>query len=52
MKLLQWLKMTVRTMFDRLKKLYDEGIITTEGLQNAVGKGWITQEEYDYIIGA
>ena len=39
-------------MFDRLKKLYDEGRITTEGLQKAVTKGWITQEEYDYIIGA
>lgn len=38
-------------MFDRLKKLYDEGRITDEGLQNAVTKGWITQEQMEIIIG-
>lgn len=37
-------------MFNRLKKLYDEGRITEAGLQNAVEKGWITQEEYESII--
>ena len=38
-------------MFDRLKRLYEQGKITEAGLQNAA-KGWITQEEYEYIIGA
>lgn len=38
-------------MFDRLKKLYDEERITAEGLQNAVTKGWITQEQMEIIIG-
>ena len=39
-------------MFDRLKKLYNEGRITEVGLQNAVEKGWITQEEYNIIIAS
>lgn len=39
-------------MFDRLKRLYEQGKITEAGLQNAVTKGWITQEEYDYIMEA
>lgn len=39
-------------MFDRLKRLYEQGKITEAGLQSAVTKGWITQEEYEYIIGA
>ena len=38
-------------MFDRLKRLYEQGKITEAGLQNAVTKGWIVQEEYDYIMG-
>lgn len=37
-------------MFNRLKKLYDAGKITEDGLQKAVEKGWITQEEYDEIL--
>lgn len=38
-------------MFDRLKNLYDERRITADGLQNAVTKGWITQEQMEIIIG-
>ena len=37
-------------MFDRLKRLYEKDKITEVGLQNAVANGWITQEEYAYII--
>ena len=36
-------------MFNRLKRLYEQGKITEAGLQNAVTKGWITQEEYTLI---
>lgn len=37
-------------MFERLRRLYREGRLTVEGLQNAVLKGWITAEEMDLII--
>ena len=36
-------------MFDRLKRLYKQGKITEVGLQNAVTKGWITEEDYTLI---
>ena len=36
-------------MFDRLKRLYEQGKITETGLQNAVTKGWITEEDYTLI---
>ena len=36
-------------MFDRLKGLYEQGKITEVGLQNAVTKDWITQEDYTLI---
>ena len=39
-------------MFNRLKRLYEQGKITEAGLQNAVTKGWITQEEYNIIIAS
>ena len=35
---------------NRLKRLYEQGKITDEGLQNAVAKGWITEGEYNEII--
>ena len=38
-------------MYERLKTLYNEGRLTVDGLQNAVAKGWITQEQCDEIIG-
>lgn len=38
-------------MFERLKRLYNEGKIDEAGLQVAVEKGWITAEEKAQIIG-
>lgn len=38
-------------MYDRLKRLYDDGRITQTQLRNTVGKGWITAEEYAEIVG-
>lgn len=37
-------------MFNRLKKLYMEGRLTESGLQNAVAKGWITEDQKAEII--
>ena len=37
-------------MYDTLTRLYTEGKLTEAGLQNAVTKGWITQEQMDEII--
>ena len=37
-------------MFDRLKRLYDEGRITQTELKRAVSFGWITEEEYTMIV--
>lgn len=36
-------------MYERLKRLYDSGALTLEGLKNAVKKGLITPEEYTQI---
>lgn len=36
-------------MYERLKRLYDSGALTLEGLKNAVKKGLITPEEYAQI---
>lgn len=38
-------------MFERLKRLYDSGKLTKEGLRNAVGKGLINADEYEQITG-
>ena len=32
-------------MFERLRRLYREGKIDEEALENAVVKGWITEEQ-------
>lgn len=32
-------------MYDRLLRLYTEGRLSDTGLDNAVSKGWITEEE-------
>lgn len=37
-------------MYERLKRLYNEGKIDTEGLRRAVDKGWITEEQMEEII--
>lgn len=39
-------------MFERLKRLYKEGKITVEDLDNAVSKGWITEEQKELIISS
>jgi hypothetical protein len=36
-------------MYDYLRRLYLEGRLSDSGLQNAVAKGWITQEQADQI---
>ena len=38
-------------MFERLKRLYKEGKLDKTGIENAVAKGWITQEQADEITG-
>ncbi len=38
-------------MYNRLKRLYDEGRITQAQLRKAVDNGWITAEEYMEIVG-
>ena len=37
-------------MFERLKRLYENGQLNQRGIENAVAKGWITLEEADEII--
>lgn len=37
-------------MFERLKRLYNLGKLDATGIQNAVAKGWITQEQAEQII--
>lgn len=37
-------------MFDRLKRLYEEGKITKDALRNAILRGWITEEQFNEII--
>lgn len=38
-------------MFERLKRLYDDGTLTLLGLKNAVVREWITAEQYTEITG-
>lgn len=37
-------------MFETLKRLWNEGKLTEEKLNNAVAKGWITEEQRQEII--
>lgn len=37
-------------MFETLKRLWNEGKLTEEKLNNAVIKGWITEEQKQEII--
>ena len=39
-------------MFDTLKRLFVEGRLTDAGLDNAVAKGWVTEEQANEIKGA
>ena len=37
-------------MFETLKRLYHDGAIGTAQLENAVAKGWITEEKMQEIL--
>ena len=37
--------------YELVKKYYDKRLWTRKMLKNAVVKGWITQDEYDGIVG-
>jgi len=37
-------------MYNILKKLYENGKLTIEQLENAVSKGWITEEQKLEIV--
>ena len=37
-------------MYERVKRLYAEGKISEEGINNAVTKGWITEEQAQEIL--
>lgn len=39
-------------MFETLKRLYQEGKLSENGLNNAVLKGWITEEQKQEIISS
>lgn len=36
-------------MYERLKRLYDDGKLDDNGLDNAVAKGWISPQEAETI---
>jgi len=38
-------------MFERLKRLYQAGKLTAQGLDNAVARGWITEDQREAISG-
>lgn len=38
--------------YELVKGYYDKRLWTRKMLKNAVAKGWITQDEYDGIVGA
>lgn len=38
-------------MYEKIKRWYKQGLWTAEMAQNAVKKGWITQEQYTEITG-
>lgn len=37
-------------MFERLKRLYNAGLLDANAILNAVKKGWITQQQADDIL--
>ena len=41
----------MRKMFETLNRLYHTGSIEEAQLENAVAKGWITEEEMQEILG-
>ena len=41
----------MRILVESLKRLYESGRVTKDQLSKRVGKGIISQKEYDYIVG-
>lgn len=39
-------------MYETLLRLWEEGKMTQEGLENAASKGWITEEQKQGIMSA
>lgn len=39
-------------MYENIYRLYTTGKITKSGVKNALDKGWITEEQYEYIISS
>ena len=37
-------------MEERLRRLYNEGKLTIQELENAITKGWITEEQFNSIV--
>ena len=37
-------------MFERLKRLFNEGKIDEAGIRNAITKGWLTEEQANEIL--
>ena len=37
-------------MFERLKRLYNEGKLDEAAIRNAVEKGWLTEEQANKIL--
>lgn len=42
----------MRILVESLKRLYLAGRLTLEQIQQRLERGTITQEEYEYIVGA
>lgn len=38
-------------MYERIKRLYNTGKLSIDGVRNAVTKGWITEAECAEILG-
>ena len=38
-------------MFSYIKRLYEAGRLTAQGVRTAVSKGWITEEQAEEILG-
>lgn len=38
-------------MYENLKRLYKQGKISVSGIENAVSKNWITQDQANKILG-
>ena len=38
-------------MVERLKRLYDSGALSKDGVKKAVNKGLITEADYERIVG-